>query len=114
MTISSRDKGIRGELLARDFMRDFGYVDVRRGQQHSGSSDSPDVVGVPFVHFEVKFRERGHGEGYDWLAQAERDAAGLRLPVVLHKSNRKPWLVTLDAVRFMRLVPFVEQLGYSE
>ena len=41
--INSRQKGARGERQWRDELRANGYV-ARRGQQFSGSADSPDVV----------------------------------------------------------------------
>ena len=56
--MNSRDKGKRGERQWRDELRKNGYH-ARRGQQFSGSPDSPDVIcdGLPWAHFEVKFVE---------------------------------------------------------
>ena len=41
--MNSRAKGARGERLWRDELRAQGFT-ARRGQQFSGSPDSPDVV----------------------------------------------------------------------
>ena len=70
--MNSREKGKRGERQWRDELRANGYA-ARRGQQFSGSPDSPDVVcdSLPWVHFEVKAVERLNIE--DAMAQARRD-----------------------------------------
>src|SRR5262245_30290215 len=72
--VNSRRKGARGERQWRDELRANGYV-ARRGQQFSGSPDSPDVVceELEWIHFEVKAVERLNIE--DAMEQARRDAA---------------------------------------
>lgn len=91
MTNSNR-KGKAGEReLARELTRLFG-LECRRGQQHKGGADSPDVVGIPGVHWEAKRVERLNLA--DAMAQAIRDA-GESVPVVAHRRNRGEWLVTL-------------------
>jgi len=93
--INSRQKGARGERQWRDELRANGY-EARRGQQFSGSPDSPDVVclALPWAHFEVKAVEQLDIEAA--MAQARRDSAG-KIPVVAHRRNFSPWLVTLEA-----------------
>jgi hypothetical protein len=101
--VNSRNKGKRGERQWRDELRANGYA-ARRGQQFSGSPDSPDVVcdGLPWVHFEVKAVERLNIEGA--MEQARRDAAISKVPIVAHRRNFRPWLVTMEAETFFRLV----------
>lgn len=124
--MNSRNKGKRGERLWRDELRANGY-DARRGQQFSGSSESPDVVcdALPWLHFEVKCVERLNIE--DAMEQARRDCgtrnaecgAGStssdlrppspqsgegRIPIVAHKRNHRAWLVTMDAETFFRFL----------
>ena len=101
-SLNSRDKGKRGERQWRDELRENGYP-ARRGQQFSGSPDSPDVIcdGLPWAHFEVKHVERLNLG--DAMAQARRDAAG-KAAFVAHRKNYWPWLVTMDAERFYRLL----------
>lgn len=53
-----RDKGKRGELKHRDVLRKLGFTDAHRGVQYAGGKDSPDVVGIPGVHHEVKYENR--------------------------------------------------------
>ena len=73
--INSREKGARGERQWRDELRANGYA-ARRGQQFSGSPDSPDVVceDLAWAHFEVKAVEKLNI--YDAVEQALRDAGG--------------------------------------
>ena len=88
-------KGKRGERDWRDELRARGY-EARRGQQFSGSPDSPDVVcpDLPKFHFEVKAVERLNV--HDAMAQAVAEAAH-QVPVVAHRRSRSDWLVTLRA-----------------
>ncbi len=108
--MNSREKGKRGERQWRDELRSNGYA-ARRGQQFSGSPESPDVVcdSLPWIHFEVKAVERLNIE--DAMEQARRDC-GIRsaecgmqkVPVVAHRRNFRPWLVTVEAETFFRLL----------
>lgn len=107
--MNSNAKGKRGERQWRDELRENGYA-ARRGQQFSGSPDSPDVVcgSLPWIHFEVKCVEKLNIE--QAMEQARRDAAGTRphsllredppCPIVAHKRNHRGWLVTMDASTF--------------
>lgn len=101
--MNSRAKGARGERAWRDLLREHGWTTARRGQQYSGSPDSPDVVcpELEGVHWEVKCVERLNLG--DAMSQATRDA-GERMPVVAHKRNRTDWLVTMRAADFLRLL----------
>ena len=72
----------------------------RRGQQYSGANGDPDVVGLPFMHIECKAVERLNI--FDALDQSKRDAREDEIPVVMHKKNRKPWLVTMELEEFER------------
>ena len=100
--MNSRAKGARGERQWRDELRANGY-DARRGQQFSGSPDSPDVVcaALPWVHFEVKAVERLNIE--DAVEQARRDCGG-KVPLVAHKRNHRRWLVTMPAEVFYQFL----------
>lgn len=86
----SKQKGNRGELEAsKEIARLFG-VEARRGQQFAGGNDSPDIVAdLPGVHLEVKRTECLRL--WEALQQAQDDA-GDKMPVVLHRSNKRPWV----------------------
>jgi hypothetical protein len=85
--LNSCQKGKRGERAWRDELLAHGYS-ARRGQQFSGSPDSPDVVcaDLPNLHFEVKAVERLNV--YNAMAQAVDDAGG-KVSVVAHKRNER-------------------------
>lgn len=86
---ASREKGKRGEREVAAILRDFGY-DARRGVQYQGGEDSPDVVGLPYVHIEVKRTERL--DLYGALSQSKADA-GDDMPIVVHRKNNAEWVV---------------------
>lgn len=86
---ASRDKGKRGEREVASLLRSYGY-DARRGVQYHGGEDSPDVVGLPHVHIEVKRTERL--DLYGALAQSKADAGG-DMPIVIHRKNNCEWVV---------------------
>ena len=91
-----RNKGARGEREWAEFLRHrMGCKDARRGQQFSGSPDSPDVVGgIPGTHPEVKRTERL--SLYAAMRQAIDDC-GESVPYVAHRRNREDWLVVIRA-----------------
>lgn len=94
--VNSKRKGKNGELeAAAELQRLFG-CQARRGQQFSGTPDSPDVVtSIPGVHFEVKRTETL--KLWPALTQAENESGG-QVPVVLHRPNQRKWIaiVRLD------------------
>lgn len=96
--MNSREKGKRGEREWAKFLRDLGYADARRGVQHAGGPDSPDVVGgIPGTHAEVKRTEAL--SVYKAMDQAERDAGGSSVPYVAYRRNGRPWLIIIPADR---------------
>jgi hypothetical protein len=96
--MNSREKGKRGERQWRDELRANGH-DARRGQQFCGSPESPDVVcnALPWIHFEVKAVEKLNI--CDAMDQARSECA-MKVPIVAHKRNFRPWLVTMEAETF--------------
>lgn len=94
--MNSRNKGKRGELEWSHVLRDMFGLTARRGQQFSGSPESPDVVGgFPGTHCEVKRVERLNIDAA--VDQALADC-GSDIPYVAHRRNRRDWLVTIRAV----------------
>lgn len=118
--VNSRAKGCRGERDARDALNALGFK-TRRGQQFAGGADSPDVVGIPGLFCEVKFREKF--DLYGAMDQALRDSSwhfrselpnSSDTPFVLHRKNRKPWVCV---VRLEDMTEFATRwlaaLGYD-
>ena len=100
--MNSRAKGKVGEREFAALLRAEGF-DARRGQQFSGGADSPDVVSdaLGWLHIEVKRTQALNLA--DACAQAEGDSAG-KPWIVAHRRNHAPWLVTLTAETFFRLL----------
>lgn len=98
--MNSKDKGKRGERHVAKILREHGY-DAKRGVQYQGSPDSPDVVGLPGVHIEVKFTE--HLNIWNALAQSERDAGADEMPIVIFKRNRSKVYVAMSFEDYIAL-----------
>lgn len=103
--MNSRAKGARCEREFAEFLRSHGF-EARRGQQFSGSPDSPDVVSSLPFHIEVKAVERGNV--HSWMGQAVRDSGG-KVPIVAHKKNRTGWMITMRAEDWVKLVQEIHQ-----
>lgn len=98
----SVEKGKAGEREVAALLRAHGFQ-ARRGQQFAGGNDSPDVIhSIPSVHLEVKRVEQFNL--YAALDQAIADKPADHVPVVIHRKNKKPWVVVLIADDFLRLV----------
>lgn len=96
---NSREKGAAAEREVANILKEWGY-EARRGQQFSGGSDSPDVLGLPGYHIEVKRTERT--DIYGWLEQSKRDNGNSEnVPVVVHRKNKEDWVVILSLTDFL-------------
>lgn len=100
MAINSRGKGAAGEREIANILKEYGY-ETRRGQQFSGKNGDADVVGLPNIHLEIKRVEKLNLEKA--MEQSRNDARAGELPVVMHRKNRHPWLVTMDLEVWMAL-----------
>lgn len=107
--MNSRNKGKRGEREFAALLRENGFL-ARRGQQFSGSPESPDVVceALAWLHVEVKRVQNLNLT--DACVQAEGDCgrgapAGQKKPwIVAHRRNHAPWLITMRAEFFFELL----------
>ena len=97
---NSRRKGKDGELEWANILKEHGY-DARRGVQYKGGPDSPDVTGLPGIHQEVK--RTNSFSLYKAMEQSRNDADDSEIPIVVHRSDRKPWVVVMDAEDWLRL-----------
>jgi hypothetical protein len=108
--MNSRTKGKVGEREFAALLREHGF-DARRGQQFSGSPDSPDVVSDALAWLHVEVKRVQNLNLTDACAQAERDQTGSGLTknkklawVVAHRRNHQPWLITLTAETFFKFL----------
>jgi len=86
--------------LAR-FLTERGFP-ARRGQQFSGSPDSPDVV-CPSLPFHVECKRAERLNLYQALAQAQNDADS-QPAAVFYRKNHQPWVVIVGADVFLNLI----------
>ena len=98
----SRDKGKAGEREWAGICRDHGYPARRTSQYCGQTGDASDVVGLPFLHVEVKRCETE--KLHEWIDQAVRDSKGKDLiPIVAHRRSRQKWHVTMLAHQAQRM-----------
>jgi len=68
--VNSREKGCRGERKAAAVLNAVLGTAFRRGVQHAGGPDSPDITGaLPGVHFAVKRAERHRVPASAWIGK---------------------------------------------
>lgn len=111
MTFKSKKKGKDGELEVAALCRAHGFP-ARRGVQYQGTADSPDVIGLPGIHVEVKRTETFRL--YDALEQAMEERKAGDIAAVFHRPSRRPWVVVLDAGDFLALVRAANGWSSSE
>lgn len=103
--LNSRAKGARFERSLAAWFRENLGTPARRGQQYSGTEDSPDIRdAIPGVHIEAKHVNRLNL--YEAMDQAAGDCGSL-IPVVVSKADRKPILVTVRLDDFLSLSTLV-------
>lgn len=101
--VNSKQKGARAEREVANILKENGYTDARRTAQYCGNTgDASDVIGLPGFHIEVKHQERM--QLYNWYEQAVRDTKTDDKPIVIHKQNNKPWLVSMSLNDFLKLL----------
>lgn len=99
MAINSKRKGAKGERELASKLRDYGY-DCRRGQQYNGI-EGEDVVGLDYIHIEVKRVQALNLD--EAMEQAKRDSKDNQMPAVFHRKNNKKWKVTMELEDWINL-----------
>jgi Holliday junction resolvase len=103
--MNSRDKGKRAEREVASALRALGIDDARRGQQFCGLEGAADVVGIDGVTIEVKHRNKySVNDLVAWLERCQEDADDLDVPLLIHRSDRQPWHVTMYLTDINRLI----------
>lgn len=98
--MNSRQKGKRGELGLARRLRELGW-ECRRGQQYAGANGDADVVGLPGIHIECKYKQRL--DLLNAMAQSIHDAREDEIPTVMHRKNNTEWLVTMRLTDWIKL-----------
>lgn len=100
--VNGKQKGKAGELEWVNFLKKHG-LNAHRTQQYCGANADGDVEckEFPGIHWEVKRVEKLNV--LKAIQQATRDCQD-RVPVVAHRKNRTPWLITLPAENFVQML----------
>lgn len=107
MGIKSQRKGRSGELELVRVLNEYG-IQAEPGDPVSYGR-TPDVVGVPGIHPEVKRVESLNVTKA--MMQAIRDSQkfGDGAPAVFHRKNRTQWLVTMTLKDWIQLYKGVKE-----
>lgn len=101
MGASQQRKGRNAERELSAIINGYGFHTEPAQALNFGKI--PDIVGLPGIHIECKRHERTNL--YAWVEQSETDAERFTdgLPIVAHRLNRKPWLITMSLETFIKL-----------
>ena len=101
--VDSNAKGRRGELAWIKKLWSWGFEGIRGGPKRDVICDALNEF-----HFEVKRSEEQNL--YKALEQAFGACHNMRTPVVVHKRNRKPWIVVMYADDWLKERQKIEEL----
>jgi hypothetical protein len=100
--INGNRKGKVGERELAAVLRQAGY-DARRAQQFCGAAGDEDITHtIPGLHVECKRVEKLNVLSA-WK-QAKADAKPHKTPVVMHRCNRGPWMLTMSLEDFLAIL----------
>ena len=99
--MNGKRKGRAGERELCEYLTAAGFPAHRNEQRYTGGRDNPDIdaEGLEQLHIECKRVEKLNVSAA--MKQAEADAVN-RTPVVIHRRNREPWLITMRLQDFLR------------
>ena len=92
--MNSKRKGTAGENELCAHLTAAGYPAHRNEQRFIGGTGNPDIEAAGLEHLHIECKRVEHLNITEAMHQSEHDAAG-RVPVVIHRRNREPWLITM-------------------
>lgn len=100
--MNSKRKGSAGERELCEYLTAAGFPAHRNEQRYTGGKGNPDIdaEGLEQLHIECKRVEKLNISAA--MQQAEADAEN-RTPVVIHRRNREPWLITMRLQDYLRV-----------
>ena len=99
--VNCKKKGSRGELELANKLKEFGF-NARRSQQYAGMNNDADIVCTELASYHIECKRVQNLNVDKAIDQATRDC-GDKTPVVIHRKNNRPWLVTLYLEDFLKL-----------
>ena len=105
--MNSKAKGNRGELEARDYVRQHWFAPQCIRSAQAGGAFAADLLHAgENLHVEVKRRQRIAATHF--MRQAEQDCGDMDVPVVLMREDKYPsWLVVMrieDTEKFLKII----------
>ena len=105
--MNSKAKGKRGELEARDYVRQHWFAPRCIRSAQAGGAFAADLLHAgENLHVEVKRRQRIAATHF--MRQAEGDCGDMDVPVVLMREDKYPsWLVVIrieDTEKFLNII----------
>ena len=105
--MNSKAKGKRGELEARDYVRQHWFAPRCIRSAQAGGAFAADLLHAgENLHVEVKRRQRIAATHF--MRQAEQDCGDMDVPVVLMREDKYPsWLVVMrieDTEKFLKII----------
>lgn len=103
MGAGERRKGKAGEREAAQLLTTLLGTHVKRGlsQTRGGGAESPDLIGIPGIHLEVKRQKMPNIRSA--MRQATSDAADDQMAVAMTRADRDGWLVTMHVADWCAL-----------
>lgn len=99
---SSRTKGASAEREIVNMLKERGYAARRAAYSGAMAHEKGDVVGLPGHHVEVKRCERLKLP--EWTRQAESQCKPDEVPIVVYRSSREQWRVSLPFDKYLDLI----------
>ena len=93
-------KGSAGERELCAFLAERGYSAHRNDQRYIGGKGNPDIAAEGLERYPIEVKRVERLNVSEAMRQAMCDASG-RVPVVVHRKNREPWLITLKLDDFL-------------
>ena len=105
--INSRAKGAAFERKIANILKERGFPSAHRGQQFSGTPDSPDVKCDELKEFGLELKAVENININKAYEQSLKDS-GKATPIVIYKKNNKPILVVMELHDWIDLVQFAK------
>ena len=99
---NSRAKGAAGERELANKLKEHGFT-ARRTHQFCGKAGDSDVVCEELDSYHIEVKRVQNLNVDKAIDQATRDC-GDKTPIVCHRKNNRPWLVTMYIEDFLALV----------
>jgi len=100
--VNGKQKGSAGERELANKLKEHGFT-ARRTQQFCGAAGDSDVVCTELADYHIECKRVEKLNVDQAMDQSLRDCKD-KTPIVCHRRNHKPWLVTMYLEDWLALV----------